>query len=451
MKTKNKSNSRRSFIKKSVGASLAVAAGGILPGYSAVSYNRIMGANEKIRVSVMGVHSRGNALARNFARQANCDVIHICDVDSRDIEKCITGLDEIQTFKAKGFRDFRKSLESKDIDALVIAAPDHWHAPASLMAVQAGKHVYVEKPCSHNPAEGEILVRAAAQYGKIIQMGSQRRSYPNVIAAIQELKNGTIGRAYFGKGWYANNRGPIGIGQETAVPEWLDWDLWQGPAPRKAYKDNLVHYNWHWFWHWGTGEALNNGTHMVDLLRWGLGVDYPVRVSSNGGRYRYEDDWETPDTQVINIDFNEGVTMSWEGRSCNGKPIEGTYAGALFYGEQGSMLIDGNNYTIYDLENNVLKEVKNEVSVDPLNVADPGSNLDSLHIQNFFGGIFNGDELNAGIESGHKSTLLVQLGNIAQRVKRSINIDPKTGHIVGDEEAERYWSRTYEKGWEMKI
>ena len=451
METKTRTNSRRDFIKKSVGASLAVTAGGILPGYSAASYSRIPGSNGRIRVSVMGVHSRGKALAKNFARQPNCDVIHICDVDSRDIEVCITALNEIQNFKAEGFRDFRESLESKDIDAMVIAAPDHWHAPASLMAMQAGKHVYVEKPCSHNPAEGEILVRAAAQYGKSIQMGNQRRSYPNVITAIQELKNGTIGRAYFGKGWYANNRGPIGVGKETAVPEWLDWDLWQGPAPRKPYKDNLVHYNWHWFWHWGTGEALNNGTHMVDLLRWGLGVDYPVRVSSNGGRYRYNDDWETPDTQVINIDFNEGVTMSWEGRSCNGKPVEGTYAGALIYGEQGSMLIDGNSYIIYDLENNIIKEVKNEIIVDPLNVADPASNLDSLHIQNFFGSILDKSQLNADIDSGHKSTLLVQLGNIAQRVGRSINIDPRTGHIVDDKEAERYWGRTYEKGWEMKI
>jgi predicted dehydrogenase len=451
MKTKTSSNSRRDFIKKSVGASVAVTAGGILPGYNALSYNRIFGSNEKIRVSVMGVHSRGNALARNFARQDYCDVIHICDVDSRAVQECINGLDEIQTFKAKGFRDFRKSLESKDVDALVIAAPDHWHAPATLLAVQAGKHVYVEKPCSHNPAEGEILVKAAAKYGKAIQMGSQRRSYPNVIAAMQELKNGVIGRAYFGKGWYCNNRGSIGIGKEAPVPEWLDWELWQGPAPRKDYKDNVVHYNWHWFWHWGTGEALNNGTHMVDLLRWGLGVDYPFRVSSNGGRYRYKDDWETPDTQVISMDFKEGVTMTWEGRSCNGKPIEGTWAGVIFYGEEGSMFIDGNSYTIYDLENNIVKEVKNEIKVDPLNIADPGADLDSLHIRNFLKGMLNESELNANIESGHKSTLLVQLGNIAQRVGRSINIDPETGHIMGDKEAEQYWARTYEKGWEMKV
>jgi predicted dehydrogenase len=443
--------SRREFIKKSAGAAVAVAAGGILPGYSAKSYRNIIGSNGKIKVSVMGVNSRGNALARNFARQENCDVIHICDVDSRATEKCIAGLDEIQDFRAEGFRDFRKSLESKDLDALVIAAPDHWHAPATLMAVQAGKHVYVEKPCSHSPAEGEILVKAARRYGKAIQMGSQRRSYPNVIRAMQELKDGIIGRTYFAKGWYGNNRGPIGVGKQAAVPDWLDWELWQGPAPRREYKDNIVHYNWHWFWHWGTGEALNNGTHMVDLMRWGLGVDYPFRVSSNGGRYRYKDDWETPDTQVITMDFKEGVTMSWEGRSCNRKDVEGIGVGAIFYAENGTMLVDGNNYTVFDLGNNIIKEVKDDFKVNALDLANPAANLDSLHILNFFDGMLDTGVLNAEIESGHKSTLLVQLGNIAQRVGHSINIDPDSGHIKGDRKAQSYWTRTYEKGWEMKL
>ncbi len=449
---KNTTNSRRDFIKKSVGASAAIAVGGVLPGYSALSYGRIVGANEKIRASVVGVNSRGNALALNFASQPNCDVAHVCDVDSRAIKKCIKGVEKNQELKVKGFGDFRRSLESKDIDAVVIAMPDHWHAPASLLAMQAGKHVYVEKPCSHNPNEGEILREAAAKYGKVVQMGNQRRSWPNVIEGIKELKNGAIGRAYFGKSWYTNNRGSIGVGKEVAVPEWLDWDLWQGPAPRKAYKDNIVHYNWHWRWHWGTGEALNNGTHMVDLLRWGLGVDYPVRVSSNGGRFRYNDDWETPDTQVISYDFDEGVSMTWEGRSCNGKPIEGSSVGALFYGEEGSLLLaGGNTYKIFDLKGNVVKEVKDDFKVDARNRANPAQNLDALHIQNFFNAITKGEKLTADIDSGHKSTLLVQLGNIAQRVGNSLDIDAKTGHILNDKKAKHLWSREYEKGWEMKL
>ena len=446
-------NSRRSFIKKTTAATAAVSFAGILPAFSAKSYGRIIGSNERIAVSVMGVNSRGKALASNFAQQKDCEVIHICDVDSRAIQACQKELLTSQDIKTNGFRDFRESLQDQDIDAMVIAAPDHWHAPAALLAMQAGKHVYLEKPSSHNPHEGALLIEAARTYNKAVQLGNQRRSFPNVIQGMQELKDGVIGRAYFGKGWYANNRESIGTGNESAVPDWLDWDLWQGPAPRRAYKDNLVHYNWHWFWHWGTGEALNNGTHMIDMLRWGLDVDYPVKVSSNGGRYRYQDDWETPDTQVINIDFKEQVSMTWEGRSCNGKSIEGSGAGVIFYGEKGSMLFPGgNNYIIFDLQNNIVKEVKVEQKMDTGNLVNPFNNLDAIHINNFFDGIRHGNNrLNADIESGHKSTLLVQLGNIAQRVGHSLEINPETGHILADEEASKYWSRSYETGWEMKL
>jgi len=447
------SHSRRSFIKKTTAASAALSFGGILPAMSAKSYGRIIGSNDRISVAVMGVNSRGKALASNFARQKNCDVLHICDVDSRAILACQKRLEASQEIKAKGYPDFRESLQDKEIDAMVIATPDHWHAPAALLAMQAGKHVYLEKPSSHNPHEGELLIKAANMYNKAVQLGNQRRSFPNVIQGMNELKEGIIGRAYFGKGWYANNRKSIGIGKETAVPDWLDWELWQGPAPRRTYKDNLIHYNWHWFWHWGTGEALNNGTHMIDMLRWGLEVDYPVKVSSNGGRYRYQDDWETPDTQVINIDFKEGVSMTWEGRSCNGKSIEGSGAGVIFYGEKGSMLFPGgNNYTIFDLQDNIVKEVKVEEEMDTGNLVSPFDKLDAIHINNFFDGIREGSSnLNADIESGHLSTLLVQLGNISQRVGHSLEINPLTGHILGDEEALKYWTRSYEEGWEMKL
>jgi len=446
------SSSRRKFIKNAAAGTGLIAAGGILPQFKAKSYARIVGANGSIKVSVMGVNSRGLALAKNFASQEICDVMHICDVDNRAITKCLKSLSERQTAEAKGFSDFRKSLESKDVEALVIAAPDHWHAPAALMALQAGKHVYIEKPCSHNPAEGEILIKAAAQYGKVVQMGNQRRSWPNVVEGINALKNGIIGRVYFGKGWYANNRQSIGIGKETGVPDWLDWELWQGPAPRRDFKDNLIHYNWHWHWHWGTGEALNNGTHMIDLLRWGMEVDYPTKVSSNGGRFRYQDDWETPDTQVINLEFDQSKLMTWEGRSCNGKPIEGSWAGVLFYGENGTLLIPGgNSYTVFDLEGKVIKDVQDKVEIDTRNLVDPSELLDALHIQNMFDAIKNGGSLNANIDSGHKSTLLVQLGNISQRVGRSLKTNPENGHIMQDNDAQQLWSRTYEKGWEMKL
>ncbi len=445
-------NSRRTFIKKASSSAFLLSVGGMLPSFSAKSYQNIVGANEKIRVACMGVNSRGLAVGKNFANQKNCEVLHVCDVDSRAADICIDAIGKIQANKPRATPDFRKALEDKDLDALIVTAPDHWHAPAALLACSAGKHVYLEKPCSHNPNEGEMLIKSAEKHKRVLQMGNQRRSWPNVAAAIGELHAGVIGRPYFAKTWYTNNRASIGIGKETAVPSWLNYDLWQGPAPRKAFKDNLIHYNWHWFWHWGTGEALNNGTHMVDLARWGLQVEYPTKVNSTGGRYMYQDDWQTPDTQVINLEFANKSMISWEGRSCNGKSIEANSVGIIFYAEQGSMVIEsGNSYKIYDLKNNLVKEVKNNFTVDARNLSDPSQNLDALHILNFFDGIRLGTRLNSDIVSGHQSTLLVQLGNISQRVGRSLQIDPQNGHILNDKAAMKFWSREYQAGWEPRI
>jgi predicted dehydrogenase len=445
-------NSRRDFIKKTSAGAAAFSLGGMLPGFSAASYRKIIGANDRITVASMGVNSRGLAVATNFAAQKNCEVRHVCDVDTRAADTCINAVEKIQQKKPLATPDFRKALEDKDVDVLIVTAPDHWHAPAALLACAAGKHVYLEKPCSHNPNEGEMVVRAAAKYKRVLQMGNQRRSWPNVSAAIAELHAGVIGRPYFAKTWYTNNRLSIGTGKEVPVPAWLNYDLWQGPAPRKPYRDNLIHYNWHWFWNWGTGEALNNGTHMVDLARWGLGVDYPTQVSSSGGRYRYQDDWETPDTQVINIEFANKSLISWEGRSCNGRNVEGNSTGVTFYAENGSMTIEsGNSYKIHDLKNTLVKEVKNDRVIDARNLTSPAQELDAYHIQNFFDGIRNGAPLASDILSGHQSTLLVQLGNISLRSGHTLHTDPKNGHILNDAEAMKYWSREYQPGWEPKV
>ncbi len=443
---------RRSFLKRAAAGTAIASFGGILPGFSARSYANIVGANERINAAVIGVNSRGKALAQNFAKQPNCQVTRICDVDSRALSKCIAAVDEITGQKPAGDKDLRKTFEHKDVDAVVIAMPDHWHAPAALLAMKAGKHVYLEKPCSHTPAEGEMLVEAAKRYKRVVQMGNQRRSWPNIVEAINEIKAGTIGNVYFGKSWYTNNRPSIGTGKETAVPEWLDWELWQGPAPRTAYKDNFLHYNWHWFWRWGTGEALNNGTHMVDLLRWGMDLDFPTAVTSTGGRYYYKDDWEAPDTQVINLDYGGKKSMMWEGHCCNPFRIEGEVVGLLFYGEKANLLIGGGNeYKILDHKNQVIKHVTSKIQIDPRNKMNPAQQLDALHIQNFFDGITKGTPLHADILSGHKSTLLVQLGNIAQRSSERLLVDPSDGHIRNKEAAGKYWARTYEKGWEMKL
>jgi predicted dehydrogenase len=443
---------RRDFIKTAAAGAAAVSFGGVLPAFSAKSYTDIMGANDRINVAVMGVNSRGFAVSTNFARQEGCEVMHVCDVDSRAAAKCIGALEKIQDKRPKATPDFRKALEDKDVDVLIVTCPDHWHAPAAILACKAGKHVYLEKPCSHNPNEGEMVVKAAQKYGRVVQMGNQRRSWPNVKAGIKEVHDGAIGRPYFAKTWYTNNRASIGIGKETAVPSWLNYDLWQGPAPRTPFKDNVIHYNWHWFWHWGTGEALNNGTHFVDLARWGLNVDYPTKVNSGGGRYRYHDDWQTPDTQVITLEFGDKCSMTWEGRSCNGQPVEGAGVGVIFYGENGSLFIDGgNSYKVYDLKNNLIRKADNDTNVDVRNASNPSGNLDAYHILNFFDGIRTGARLASDVEGGHKSTLLVQLGNIAQRSGHTLNVDPANGHIINDREASQYWSRAYEPGWEPTL
>lgn len=444
-------SSRRSFIKKTMTGAAALSLSG-LPSFSASGYRRIAGANEKIRIAVMGVNSRGLALSKTFARQENVEIIYICDVDSRAEARCSDTIEKQTGMRPKAMPDFRKALESKDLDALVIAAPDHWHAPAAILASKAGKHVYLEKPCSHNPAEGELLVAAVKKYGNVMQMGNQRRSYPNVVAGIEELKAGIIGRPYYAKTWYTNNRASIGTGKETPVPEWLNYELWQGPAPRKPYKDNLIHYNWHWFWNWGTGEALNNGTHFADIARWGLGVDYPVKVTSAGGRYRFNDDWETPDTQMISIEFGNNTFMTWEGVSCNSRPIEGAGVGVIFTGENGSLQINGDNaYIVYDLKGKVVKQVNSQTQIDSRSLSDPSADLDSIHIKNFLEAIRKGEKLHSDILSGHKSTLLVQLGNIAQRSGTTLNIDPVNGHILNNPAAMKFWQREYEKGWKPEV
>lgn len=445
-------DSRRDFIKKTLAASAAVSLGGILPTFGAKSYGNILGANERIKVGIMGVHARGLALAHNYASQKNCEVLYISDVDSQSMNKCINEVEKIQNARPKAAPDFRKALEDKSLEALVIAAPDHWHAPAAILACKAGKHVYVEKPCAHNPHEGELLVAAARKYNRHVQMGSQRRSWPNVMEAVKAVQDGIIGRVYFGKGWYTNNRPSIGTGKKLEIPSWLNFDLWQGPAPRENYRDNILHYNWHWFWNWGTGESGNNGVHMVDLLRWGMNLEYPISVSSSGGRYRYDDDWQTPDTQVVAWKFPGKKLVQWEGRSCNGRDIEGSSVGVAFYGEKGTLVIDGgNSYKIYDLNNKLLKDVKNNYAVDPHNTIDPSKNLDALHIQNFFDGIRNGASLNAEIMKGYQSTLMSLLGNIAVRTGTTFAIDEKNGHILNNEEANKYWKREYQPGWEPSI
>jgi predicted dehydrogenase len=428
---------RRNFLSQTATAS---AVAGLVMTQSARADDAASGessANEQVVVGVMGC-SRGKALASTFARQPNVKVKYVCDVDSNRAKSCADMLTSEFGVTAEATGEFRRILDDKDVDALICAAPNHWHGPATILGCAAGKHVYVEKPCSHNPREGELMIEAARKRKRAVQMGTQRRSSPGWIEAVALLHEGAIGRVYLSRSWYNNVRGSIGRGTAAAVPDYLNYDLWQGPAPRRDYLSNVVHYNWHWRWHWGNGELGNNGVHTIDLCRWGLGVDYPTRVTSSGGRYHFEDDQETPDTQTVNFDFDGRKSITWQGLSCN-RHGDGF---VTFYGDNGSMEVEaGGAYTIYDRNDKLVKK--------------GGSNDggEARHVANFVAAI-RADKplsLNQEIESGHKSTLLCHLGNIAQRTGRALDCDPASGHILNDKDAVHLWSREYEKGWEPVV
>jgi predicted dehydrogenase len=409
--------------------------------------------SNKVTVAVMGLNGRGAYLAECFAKLSNVQVAYLCDVEEKAIAN---GLKPFAAAAKKPavIKDVRELVNKKDFDALIIAAPDHWHTPAAILGVTHGKHVYVEKPCGHNAQEGELLIQAMKKYPKqLIQMGNQRRSMPNMIEAVRIVKeDGIIGNPYFGKAWYANNRKSIGIGKKIPVPNTLDFDLWQGPAPRRDYKDNLIHYNWHWFWHWGTAETCNNATHEVDMCRWFLNVDYPTKVTSSGGRYAFKDDWETPDTQVASFEFGNNKAISWEGRSCNVFPVEGAGRGFTIYGDKGTLVNLGNDdYKIFDYDNKIIKEVKSDAKNDPTNPVSASGNLDFYHFDNFIKTIRGEAKLFSPIDEGHKSVLLCHLANIAQRTGRTLHCDPTNGHIMNDSDAMKLWGRDYEKGWEPKL
>lgn len=438
-------DSRRNFIKKTSLAAGAIAAAPL------ISYGRnsILGANERVTFAVIGLNGRGNAHRDSIAANENAVLKTICDVDNRYFEKFSARAVEQFGKKPLWEKDFRKILEDKDIDVITIATPEHWHAPMAIAGLQAGKHVFLEKPCAHNPAEGEMLVAAQKKYGKLIQMGNQQRSSDHTIHIIGKIHDGLIGKPYYGKAWYSNTRGSIGVGKVIPVPDYLDWELWQGPAPRVDYKDNIHPYNWHWFWNWGTGETLNNGTHEIDICRWALQVDFPDSISADGGRYHYQDDWQFYDTLITNFDYGDKM-ISWEGKSCNGSSFYNRGRGSLIVGTEGSVLIDRDGYIVMAKDGKVIEEYKSgqqNVSMGTLG----GGEMTDVHFGNLIRGIRSGEKLTAPIDDAYKSVQLLLLSNIAWKTGETLQIDPSNGHMKNKKFMKEYWGREYEKGWELKI
>ena len=393
-----------------------------------------------VRIAVAGMGGRGNAHAGELARLADVEVACVCDPDEKRAASAAAAVEKLGRPRPRRVADFRTLLDDRTIDAVAFATPNHWHAPGAILAMTAGKHVYVEKPCSHNAHEGELLVAAARKHGRLCQHGTQRRSWPGIREAIERVRAGEIGRVLSARAYYFNARPSIGNGRAVPVPGGLDWALWQGPAPEREFRDNFLHYHWHWFWHWGGGELGNNGVHMLDLCRWGLGAAFPRSAASVGAKLGFpDDDQETPDALTTGFDFATPAgpaSIAWECRSWANRTPADPKHDVAFLGEKGALLITGGGYTIHDQSGAEIAK-------------GSGSAGDTSHFQNFVDAIRGDAMLNAEIEEGHRSTLLCHLGNIAWRTGHTARFDEAKQRA--DDATHALWSREYRPGWEPKV
>jgi predicted dehydrogenase len=433
---------RRTMIK-GAGAALGMA-------MSARSYGQIKGANDRLRVAVVGVNGRGQAHMSAFSKLPNVAVTHLVDVDSQVLAK------RAGEFAAKGNpapkteRDYRRLLDSKAVDIVTVATPDHWHAKLAIDAMDAGRHVYLEKPIGIAPAEGEALIAAQQRTKRHLQVGNQQRSSKETLQLGELIKAGELGEVYEAQTWYANNRKSIGKGQEVPPPAHLDWNLWQGPRPRGPYRSNLVHYNWHWFWKYGTGEITNNAMHELDIARWLMGLTYPKTVSARGSRQFFQgDDWEMYDTLALDLAYADGRTIRWDGNSCNAMQRYGRGRGVLLLGTKGSAIVDRNGFELFDLAGKPVRQVAAAASSETTGTVGEGA-LDVYHAGNFVDVIRGrASALASPIREGHISTTLCHLGNIAYRTNSVLSVDESTGKPAGAA-AMKLWSVDYEPGWEVK-
>jgi len=347
--------------------------------------------------------------------------------------------------------DVRKIYDDKKVDAIIEATPDHWHAPGTCYAVQSGKHVYVEKPCCHNPREGELLVELQKKYGKVIQMGNQQRSSPESIEIINEIHNGAIGIPYKATAFYSNARGETPLPVKAPAPEGLDWDLFQGPAPRQEYMHDTWDYNWHWYgWTWGTAETGNNAVHELDIARWALQVDFPERVEVASGKFHFPDDgWTMYDTMDATWWFPGNKIIKWDGKSRNAYNTYGAGRGTIIFGSDGSVFVDRGGYRLYDRRGSLVRE--RQSGGDEAGTAlGGGGSMSTMHVVNFFNTIRGKDSLKSPIDEGVKSTHLGHLANISSRIGKGFDVNFLTGQAL-DRDALKLWSREYEPGWEPKV
>jgi predicted dehydrogenase len=402
---------------------------------------RAQSANGKLAVGIIGPGGMGSSHLRTLARSSEVSIAAVCDVDANRLASAVNYVTQAGWPAPRAHTDLRRVLEDQSIDAVFIATPDHWHAPAAILAVEAGKHVYVEKPASHNIREGRLLIEAARRHQRVVQVGTQSRSAPHVQAAMEKLAGGAIGDVLTAKVWNSQLRRDIGRRQPEPPPAGLDFDLWLGPAPAQPYRSNLLHASWRWFHAFGAGDMGNDGVHDIDLGVWGLGVGlrHPDRIAALGGKYFFDDDQEFPDTQNVLFEYDLGggkkKQLIYEQRLWSPYVQEGHENGDAYYGTGGCLVLGkAKGWQIFGKRNAPGEAMMNgKVELD-------------VHHRNFFDCIRTGARPAADIEIHHYSASLCHLGNIATRLARTLNFDRQAERFIGDDEANALVRRQYRPG-----
>ena len=439
---------RREFLRSVTAGAAGLALTGGAFASSAKEYSYIIGANDRLNVAIIGLGRRLEAYYEPVALQkSNVRLLYLCDVMKKQREKAAVAFKKHIDYAPQLENDLRKVFDDKAVDAVFIATPDHWHTPAAIMAMAAGKHVYVEKPCSHNLMENGMITAAQKKYGKTVQMGVQQRSSGHTIEIIREIHNGIIGIPYKALTFYTNQRGEVPLQKAAAIPEGLDWELFQGPAPRREYTSETWDYNWHWYgWDYGTAEAGNNATHELDVARWALKVDYPERVGVQAAKDQFlNDGWEMYDNMDATFHFTGNKTIKWDGNSRNGYQTYGYDRGTIVYGSEGSVFINRNLFILYDRTGKKIRQSASTSNESGIALGG-GGDMSTAHAVNFFQTIRGQEKLTAPISDGIISQALVHYANVAYRAGKGFTIDPLTGRIT-DKKAARFSSRDYAPGW----
>ena len=404
---------------------------------AAASTRKAVSANDKVNVGMVGVGGRGRGLTGRFADLPDVHVAYLCDVDQASLERAAKVLGEHQKETPKFVGDLRRVLDDKSVDAIVVATPDHWHGPATILGCDAGKHVYVEKPASHNIREGRLMIDAARRNKRIVQVGTQARSRPSMHRALEYIRSGKIGNIIGAKAWDVQLRDNIGHKPDGPVPAGVDYDTWLGVAPWIPFNENRFHYKWHWHWHFGTGDAGNDGAHQLDMARQALGVNYPTKVSGTGGKVFFDDDQQTPDTMNVTFEYDNGMFLNWDLRIWAPYGIAGLENGVAVYGSDGVVHIGPYNrrwgFKTYDKKGKLLEH--------------DDVNDDDTHQRNFVDSIKSGKLPNADIGIGHLSGLHCHLANIVSRAGTGFEFDRETETIPATPEANVHVKRRYRGHW----